>query len=158
MFRFYYAHENNILLDCSKLVCTESDLAKLKGLLENTEVIEFCSREKMNTRLRFYNLTNLTVITALLKENPMGCKNAVLPKPLLKNHTINCLAYKKNTKQPHNDIFCLFGALALRLQGTQRLEEKTSKLFVLFINRKDGLSPNHSMKSTWIIFLLLNIC
>ena len=72
----------------------------------------------------------------------MGCKNAVLPKLLLKNHTINCLRYEENTRQPYNDNLCLFHALALHLHGTQRLEEDTSKLFNLFINTMDGLKPN----------------
>ena len=37
---------------------------------------------------------------------------------------------------------CLFRALALHMHGNQRLEEKTSKLFNLFINKMDGLNPN----------------
>ena len=72
----------------------------------------------------------------------MGCKNAVLPEPLLKNHTINCLTFEENTRQPYSDNLCHFRALALHLHGTQRLEEETSKLFNLFINKMDGLSPN----------------
>ena len=71
-FRHFYAHENNKLLDGSKLVCTRDDLAKLKDILRRTDVIESCSREKMNTKWRSYKLANLTVITALLKDVPMG--------------------------------------------------------------------------------------
>ena len=66
----------------------------------------------------------LTVIAALLKDVPMGCKNAVLPGPLLKNHTINCLTYEEITRQPYNDNLCLLRAPALHLHGTQRLEEE----------------------------------
>ena len=33
-FRYFYAHENNTLLDRSKLVCTHDDLAKLKDFLK----------------------------------------------------------------------------------------------------------------------------
>ena len=87
-------------------------------------------------------MTNLTIFAALLKDVPMGCKNAVLPEPLLKNHTINCLTFGKSTRQPYNDNLCLFHALALHLHGTQRLEEETSKLFNLFINKMDGLSAD----------------
>ena len=72
----------------------------------------------------------------------MGFENAVLPKPQLRNGTINCLTCEKNTRQPYNDNLCLFRALALLLHGTQRLEEETSKLFNLFISKMDGLSPN----------------
>ena len=43
-FRYFYAHENNTLLDRSKFVCTHDDLAKLKDFLNQTDVIESCSR------------------------------------------------------------------------------------------------------------------
>ena len=130
------------MLDRSKFVCTHDDLAKLKDFVNKTDVIESCSRERMNTKWRFYKLTNLTVFAALLKDVPLGCKNAVLPEPLLRNHIINCLTFEENTRQPFNDNLCLFRALALHLHGTQRLEGETSILFKFFINKMDGLSPN----------------
>ena len=99
-FRYFYADENNTLLDRSKLVCTHDDLAKLKDFLNETDVRESCSRERMNTHWRFYKLTNLTVFAALLKVVPMGSKNAVLPEPLLRKCTINCLTFEENTRQP----------------------------------------------------------
>ena len=73
----------------------------------------------------------------------MGCKKAVLPEPLLKNHKINCLTFEESTRQPYNDNLCLFRAPALHKQGNQRLEEQTSKLFILFINKMDRLSADH---------------
>ena len=123
-------------------MCTQDDLVKLKHFLTKTDVIESCSRETMNRKWRFYRLTNLTVFAALLKDVRMGCKNAVLPEPLLKNHTINCLRYEEKTRQSYNNNLCLFCALALHLHGTQRLEEETTKGFKLFINKMDGLSTN----------------
>ena len=72
-FRYFYAHKNNTLLDRSKLVCFHDDLAKLKDFFNETDVIESCSRERMNTEWRFYKLTSLTVLAALLKDVPMGC-------------------------------------------------------------------------------------
>ena len=83
-FRYFYVHENNTLLDRSKLVCTHDDLVKLKDFLNKTGVIERCSQERMNTKWRFYKLTNLNVFAALLKDVPMRCKKAVLPEPLRK--------------------------------------------------------------------------
>ena len=141
-FRYFYAYESITLLDRSKLVCTHDDLAKLKDFLNQTDVIESCSREKMNTKWRFYKLTNLTVFAALLKDVPTGCKDAVLPEPLLKNDTINCLTFEENTRQPYNDNLCLFRALALHMHGNQQLEEETSKLFTFFINKMDALSAD----------------
>ena len=49
-FRCFYAHENNTLLDRSKLVCTHGDLAKLKDFLNKTDVIQSCSRERMKRK------------------------------------------------------------------------------------------------------------
>ena len=96
----------------------------------------------MNTKWRFYKFTNLTVFAALLKDVPMGCKDAVLPEPLLKRCTINCLTFEENTRQPYNDNLCLFRALALYLYGNQRLEGQTSKIFNLFIIKTDELSTD----------------
>ena len=69
----------------------------------------------------------------------MVCRNAVLPEPLFKNHTINCLTFEENTRQPYNDNLCLFRAPALHFHKNQRLGEETLKLFKLFINKIDGL-------------------
>ena len=141
--RYFYAHENKTLLERSKLVCTQDNLAKLKDFLNQTDVIESLNRESANTKWRFYKLIDLTVFAALPKDVPMGGKNAVLPEPLLKNHTINCLTFEESTRQPYNDNLCLFRAFALHFHGTQRLEEETSKQFKLFIKTMDGLSADH---------------
>ena len=141
-FRYFHAHENNTPLDRSKLVCTHDDLAKLKDFHNKTDVVESCNRQRMNTKWRFYKLTNLTVFAALLEDVPMGCKNAVSPEPLLKRCTINCLTIEEKTRQPYNDNLCLFRAPALHLHGNQRLEEEKSKIFNSFISKMDGLSPN----------------
>ena len=106
-FRNFYAHENNTLLDRSKQVCTHHDLSMLKDFLNKTNVIESCSRERMNTKWRFCKFTSMTVIAALLKDVPMGCKNAVLLERLLTNHTIKCLTFEENTRQPASVFFVL---------------------------------------------------
>ena len=72
----------------------------------------------------------------------MGCKDAVLPEPLLKNHTVNCLTYEQNTKKPYKDNLFLFRALALHLHGNERLEEETSKLFNLFLINSTNPDPS----------------
>ena len=61
----------------------------------------------------------------------MVCKDTVLPEPLLKNQNANCPTFERNTRQPYNDILCLFRALALHLRGNAKLEEETSKNFNL---------------------------
>ena len=142
VFRYFYAYENNTLLDWYKLVCTKDFLAKLKDFRSKTDVIETCSRKKMNTKRRFYRLTNLPVFAASLKDVPIGCTNAVLYELLLKNCAITSLLYEENTRHPSDDSLCLFAAIALILQGNCKLSEEFSKIFISFINILDGFSLN----------------
>ena len=97
-FRYFYAHESNTLLEQSKLVSNKDDMAKLKEILKKTDVIELCTKERSKTKWRFFKLTNLTKYAVLLRDIPMGCKDAVLPESLLKNHTVNCLTFEKTQK------------------------------------------------------------
>ena len=141
-FRYFYAHENNTLLEQSRLVSNKDDMSKLKEILKKTDVIESCTKERSNTKWRFFKLTSLTIFAALLRDIPMGCKDAILPEYLLKNHTVSCLTSEKNTRKTYNDNFCLFRAPALHLHGIERLQEETSKLFNLFL--VNGTNPDPS--------------
>ena len=85
---------------------------------------------------------HLTVFVALLKDVPMGCKDSVLPEPLLKDQNMNCLTYEQKTKKPYKDNLCLFRALALHLHGNERLEKETSKIFNLFLNNCGKADPS----------------
>ena len=98
-------------------------MAKLKEILKKTDVIESCTKESSNTKWKFFKLTNLTIFAALLRDIPMGCKDAIIPESISKNHTVNCLTFEKNTRKPYNDNLCLFRAVALHLFGNERLEE-----------------------------------
>ena len=123
-------------------MCTHDDLAKLKNFLNKSDVIEFCSRERSNKKWRFYNLTNLTGFCCFTQRHTYGVQERSFPEPLQKNHTINCLTYEENTKQPYNNNLCLFRALGLHLHGNQRLEEEISKVFNLFNNKTNGLNAD----------------
>ena len=54
-FRYFYSHENNTLLDRSKLACTRDDLANLKCFFNKPDFLDFFNREKTNTKWRFCN-------------------------------------------------------------------------------------------------------
>ena len=54
-FRYVFAHENNTLLEQSKLVSNKDDMAKLKEVLKETDVIESSTKERSNTKWRFLN-------------------------------------------------------------------------------------------------------
>ena len=107
-------------------------------------MIESCTKERSNTKWRFFILTNLTIFAALLRDIPMGCKDAVLPESLLRNPSIYCLTFERNTRQPYKDNLCLFRALALHLHRNERLEEETSKLFNLFLVNSTNPDPSKS--------------
>ena len=141
-FRYFYAHENNTLLEQSKLVSNKDDMSNLKEISKKTDVIESCTKKGSNTKWRFFKLTNLKIFAALLRDIPMGCKDAVLPESLLRNPSINCLTYEQNTKKTYKDNLCLFRAFALHLHGNERLEEETSKLFSLFLVNSTNLDPS----------------
>ena len=141
-FRYFYAHETNTLLEQSKLVSNKDDMAKLKEILKKTDVIESCTKESSNTKWRFFKLTNLTIFAALLRDIPMGCKDAFLPEYRFRNPSINCITFEQNTKKTYKDNVCLCRALALHLHGNERLKEETSKLFNLFL--VDSTNPDPS--------------
>ena len=54
-FRYFYAHENNTLLEQSELVGNEDGMAKLKEISKKTEVIESSTKERSHTKWRFLN-------------------------------------------------------------------------------------------------------
>ena len=141
-FRYFYAHENKTLLEQSKFVNNKDDMAEMKNILEKTDVIESCTKERSNTKWMFFKLANLKIFAALLTDVPMGCKDAVLPESLLRNPSINCLTYEQNTKNTYKDNLCLFIALALHLHGNETLEEETSKLFNLSLINSTNPVPS----------------
>ena len=140
-FRYYYAHKNLTLLERSELVAATEDLTKIKNLLSNTDVIESRTRDRAITKWKIYKLTNITCFAALLKEVPMGCKNTVLPEPLLKKHPLSCLTNEENSRRPYSDSLCLLRFLAWILHGNERLESETSKILSLFLEKAVGIDP-----------------
>ena len=100
-------------------------------------------KRKVQNEVGFFKLTNVTIFAALLRDIPMGCKDAVLSEFLLKDHTVNCLTYEQNTKKPYEDNLCLLRALAFHLHAKESLDEETSKFFNLFLNNSTNLDPSN---------------
>ena len=97
--RYFYAHENNTLMERLKLVCTPGDITNLKRKLQKLDIVDLSTRETANTKWKFHKLTNLIVCAALLKDVHMGCKDYVLPELVLKNQNVNCLTFEKKYKK-----------------------------------------------------------
>ena len=53
-FRYFYAHENNTLLEQSKLVSKKDDMVQLREILKKTDVTESCAKERSITKWRFF--------------------------------------------------------------------------------------------------------
>ena len=96
--RCFHAHENNTTMERSKVLCTQADMTNLKDRMQKRDIGGFCTREKTNTKWKFYKLTKLTVFASLIKDVPMGCKDTVFPEPLFKNHNVNCLTFERHTR------------------------------------------------------------
>ena len=142
MCRYFYAHENNTFVEGPKLVCTPAALTNVEDRMQKMDIVDICTRERTNTKWKFYKLTNLTIFASSVRDVPMGCKDTVLPEPLLTNHNLNCLTFERNTRQPYNDNLCLLRALTLHLHGNEKLEEETSKNFNLFLNNSEERDPS----------------
>ena len=97
--RYFYAHESNTLMERSKLVCTSDNITNLKEKSQKMDIVDLCTRERANTKWKFYKLTNPTVFAALLKDVPMGCKDSVLLETLVKNQNVNCPFFEKKTQE-----------------------------------------------------------
>ena len=97
--RCFYAHQNITVMETPKLECTPDDTISLKEKLQKMDIVDLCTPEKANTKWKFYKLTNLTVFAGVIKDERMGCKDSVLPAPLLKNQKMNCLTFGKKYKK-----------------------------------------------------------
>ena len=124
-------------METPKLVCTQADKTNLKYKMQKLDIVDICTRGRTNIKWKFYKLTNLTIFAWLLEDVPMGCKDTVLPEPLLRLCNVDCFTFEKNTLQPYIDNLCLFIALALHADGNKKLEEETSEIFNLFLNNSE---------------------
>ena len=139
-YRYYYAHENNILFEKSHLLYTKADLITIQGKVEKFDIVEQCTQERRNTKWRLNLITNVTIFAfrCTTKKNiPMGCSDSVLPEPLLKNHLL-----LDKDRQPYKVHICLFRALTMFLHGHSNRDAHTSQLFTEFIS-KSGHDPKN---------------
>ena len=123
------------------MLCTKADLIIIQGKVKKFDIVEQCIQERQNTKWRFKLITNVTIFAASLKNIPVGCPDSVLPEPLLKNHSANCLLSNKD-KEAYKDHLCLFRALAMYMNGHKDLDSHTSRYFKEFISKSDDDPKN----------------
>ena len=72
--RYFYAQENNTVMERSKLVCTQADMTNLKDRKQKMYFVDVCTRERSNTKWKFHKLTNLTILLRYSKMYPWVVK------------------------------------------------------------------------------------
>ena len=156
--RYFYAHEKNTLLERSKLVCTSEDITNLKEKLQKMDIVDLCTRERANTKWKFYKMTNLTVFAAILEDVPMGFKDSVLPETLLKSQNVNCLTFQKIQWSPTMTIFAFSEQLLCVYLVTTDWRRKHPK-FSTFSWTIVGKQIHQSSRVfTWLIFRKWRSC
>ena len=71
----------------------------------------------------------------------MGCKDTVLPDPLMKNHSVKCLTFEENTRKLYNDTLCVFRALALHLRGKGEVRVGDFQIIQSIPEKTGGIDP-----------------
>ena len=127
-YRYFYPHENNLLLDRTFLLCNRNDLLNIQNEIEKLDLFETCTQDCQNSKWRFTVFTIVTIFAALLTNIPMGCTDSPLPEPLLRNLEVNCLL-SNGHYEPYNDNLCLFRATAIHLFGSVNVELQAIKFF-----------------------------
>ena len=48
--RYFYAHENNTVMERSELVCTQNDMVNFTERMQKMDIVDHCTRERANTQ------------------------------------------------------------------------------------------------------------
>ena len=56
--RYFYAQENNTIMERSKIVRTQADMSNMKNKNQKMDTVDICPRDKANTKWKFYQLTS----------------------------------------------------------------------------------------------------
>ena len=90
-YRYYYLHEDNLLLDQAFFLSNKNGLLNLQNKIEKRDLIETCTKGRQNSKWRFRLISIVIVFAALLTNIPMGCTDFPLPESLLRNLEVNFL-------------------------------------------------------------------
>ena len=122
-------------------MATTENSTIIKNPLRNTDGIEWFYKRTNQHKIEFLHADKRSIFADLHKEHPMGCEVAVLHEPLRKNLKIKQLAFERNIRQPYIYTFCLFGVSGSHIHGNEGLEDETSELFNLFLEKTGGTEP-----------------
>ena len=156
--RYFYGDEKNTLLDRSKPVCTRDHLAKLKDLLNKSDVIESCSRERSSSKWRFYKVTSLTVLQLFSKRFLWVARTQSYRNLCLKITQSTVSSMKKvqgNLITRTSSSFVRFLSICMAQNDRKKQFQNCS---IYSSTKGMDWAPINSKLSTWKITLLLKIC
>ena len=104
--------------------------------------IQFCVHQRQAGNAKTISQQNRLHRVFTQKTNIWFARTLFYPEHLSENQTAACFTFQENTRQPCKDNLCRSGLLTLHFNGNQELEEETSKTFILFMSRVDGISFN----------------
>ncbi len=126
-YKYFYAGNNVALLSVPMHVANRDDLNFLKDKLDDEDYFEKMMAERPDTKWRFAMSTNVTIITTLQKDIPIGCQNLDLPD-FLKNHSfIYSLASDRNGK-PYDDDLCFIRIIAAHHTWKESIDKWRKRL------------------------------
>ena len=121
--RHSYAHENHTLLEPSKLKCTKKELTKLNDF--RTKVTSSSRVEKKKSKQSgVYKLAKLNVFASLLKDVPMGCKDAAFSEPLLKKKAESTVSCSNRLQDSRITTTCLFSCSCTPFERKSRVARR----------------------------------
>ena len=138
-YRYFYAHENSLLLEKSLLIANKEDMTEFQQRQDDLNNMELSTKKRSSTKRKLLFTTNVTIFAALLKSVPVGCKDTLVPPNLVNWSDVNCLTYKSN-KERYNDNLCLLSAVCMHKTEQKRVEEETKKLFNAYLTANTPLS------------------
>ena len=65
-YRYFYAHENNLLLKRSLLIAKKEDMKEFQQRLGDLNIVELSTRESLTTKWKLLFTTNVTIFAAFL--------------------------------------------------------------------------------------------
>ena len=63
--RYFYAHENNLILERSQLIANKEDMLELRKNLDDLNIVELSARERSSTKWKFLFSTNVTCFCSI---------------------------------------------------------------------------------------------
>ena len=130
-FRYFYAHDNNTLLDRSILACTKKDMVKPKQYPIKTDVIGSCSRDRVNTKWSFYRLLKLAVFTTLFQDVAMVARMLCYSNLCWKTAQ-STVSHMKRTQESAMSTTFVFFVLSLSIcRRTNDWKKKLQKFSII---------------------------